>query len=164
MRSITFFLALVLALACTDLVRAQGSGSTNTVATYDGTWNIAHRAYTPTDDNAHFAKLLNRLGSQVQIGSGKMTRSQDDDSPNTDTNADRDEFGGKKDAWKVQFDASGSGTVNLKAPNKQGEQLWGIYKVECGVMTMAVGLGKTRPTTFDTGADKIVLVLKQPAQ
>jgi uncharacterized protein (TIGR03067 family) len=140
--------AVTLLLFGVTLARADDAAPVPT--NLDGQWLVAHRAYEPSDTNQPVADLLTGLGYKVQIAGGKLL-ALDDDKVGT--------------YLSVTLDATATPpAIDLTVPGTNGRVLHGIYRLEDGVLSVAVGVGDARPTDFSISADQVLMVLKQVPQ
>lgn len=49
--------------------------------------------------------------------------------------------------------------IDLKVPGKNGRVMHGIYQLDQGILTLAVGAGEARPKSFASAEDVILVVL-----
>jgi uncharacterized protein (TIGR03067 family) len=145
MRVIKF--ALLAALLSGGAALAQGPGAAPQVKKLDGRWLVVHRNYLPSPATDPVGKLLTNLGYAVEIRDGKLLA--------------RDP--GKSDVYLlVTFDPTATPkAVDLKVPDKKDGVLLGIYRLDGDILTLAVGTGKSRPTTFSDPAHQVQLILKR---
>jgi uncharacterized protein (TIGR03067 family) len=112
-----------------------------------GVWVIGYRAYEPSPATNEAANLLNQLGAKVEFKGGKLEA------------ADKNRAG---NYLLVEFGSAGKlKSIDLKAPGKGKQVLRGIYRLENGLLTIAVGVGGARPQSFEKKADRILLLMKR---
>ncbi len=145
MRMIRF--ALLATLLCGSAASARADDTSAAPQTPDGRWIVTHRYYTPSEVNAAVGKLLTDLGNDVDIKNGKLSACDS-----------------TKAGFYLLVDFHPSTTpksVNLKVPGKKETVLFGIYRFDGDVMSLAVGAGSKRPDGFSNPRDQVLLVLKR---
>ncbi|HEV3258418.1 MAG TPA: hypothetical protein VG013_16175 [Gemmataceae bacterium] len=109
----------------------------------DGNWFIAHRAYTPSDARDPIAQGIIALGYGIKIQNGTVTAT-DAGAPNY--------------SIAIAFDQSNPQAVDFVVGGGQ-LVVHGIYRIEENVLSIAVGFGSARPTTFDDTTNQMLVVM-----
>jgi uncharacterized protein (TIGR03067 family) len=127
------------------VVCAQAGGPAGDFKQFKGSWNVAHRGYTPSPKTNEAAALLTKLGTHVVFTDGNLA--PDD--------------GGKSGYYlTVQLNpGSRPKGIDLTVPGEQGRVLHGIYTLDGQILTLAFGTGDDRPQGFRPADDRIVIIL-----
>jgi uncharacterized protein (TIGR03067 family) len=142
----TIVLALTALLFAGGVAVAQAPGAAE-LKKLEGRWLVAHRHYTPSTVTDPVAQLLTGLGHVVEIRDGKLSARDPD----------------KAGVYlTISFDSAAKPkAVDLKGPGKKDQVLLGIYSLENDVLSLEIGTGKVRPTSFMNPEDQVLLVLKR---
>lgn len=143
MRFLGSVVAVALLVGGVEYARAGGAAAE--MKKLEGTWLVAHRAYTPSPTTDPVGKLLTGLGSVVEIGDGKVTAP---DNP------------GQSLSITIKASATPKG-IDLKVPGENGQVLPGVYVLEDDVLSLAVSTNGVRPKTATQGKDQVLLILKR---
>jgi uncharacterized protein (TIGR03067 family) len=142
----------VIVLLSASAAHAQKNTAGATPAELQGTWKVAQRVYSQDNaDTTAVGKALTALGYKIDINDGKLTPKDD---------------GSTATALTFTYDDTQSPkTIDISLPGQDcqcGQTLYGIYKLECGILSIAIGNGATRPAAFQNQLTQVVLILKKP--
>jgi uncharacterized protein (TIGR03067 family) len=139
-------------LVSAGVAHAQNVKSKVTPAELQGTWKVIQRVYSQDNaDTAAVGKTFTALGYKLSLDGAAITPKDDNNGASALTfTVDESQF---------------PHTIDITVPGTNGQcdkTLYGIYKVECGVLSIAVGNGATRPTSFQNQFIQVLLILKHP--
>jgi uncharacterized protein (TIGR03067 family) len=137
--------AVLAALLGPGAAVAQAPGSGAVPKALQGHWVVAQRNYTPSDLTNPVGDLLTNLGVKLEFKQHRLSALDP----------------GKDGTYlRVTFDAGQSPPqIDLKAPGQDAKVMRGIYRLNDDILTICVGCGNDRPTTFDDTDHNVQLVL-----
>ena len=136
----------IAALLCCGAVSAPAATPDPDLANLQGQWVIVQSAYTPSDSANAVAAPLLALGPTIKINSDSTV------------SAGNGNQSGNSIAIVLNSGASPK-TIDV---NLSGQTLQGIYSLDSGVLSVALGVNGSRPTTLGVADDHVLFILKQP--
>jgi hypothetical protein len=136
MRLLAGFAALAAVLCAAAPARADDG-----LTSIRGGWIVAQRVYTSGSAADGVGSLLTELGFKVSFTDGKLS---------------------SRDACNSNYlvtSGNGSGTIDLTDPNTNTVHP-GIFVLNGNILSIAVGAGTTRPSSFTGDDSQVLLVLK----